>query len=140
MKISATAISICIILTLLVSGCSEEEQPLYPEQQARVKKPIRRPVPPVQKIKPEPEKKKAPVAKPSAVEEKKISKKEPLIEKKEGYYAVQKGDTLYRIAGREDVYGDPLKWPILYRLNKDKFFGLKADDKFLTKRFPWGRS
>jgi len=32
---------------------------------------------------------------------------------------VEKGDTLSSIAAREDIYGDPLKWPILYRMNKD---------------------
>ena len=34
-----------------------------------------------------------------------------------GYYRVREGDTLYGIAGRKDVYDNPLKWPTLYRLN-----------------------
>lgn len=38
----------------------------------------------------------------------------------EGYFKVQKGDTLFKIAGREDVYGDPIKWPSLFRYNLDK--------------------
>ncbi len=34
-----------------------------------------------------------------------------------GSYLVQKGETLAAVAGKSDVLGDPLKWPILYRLN-----------------------
>lgn len=33
-------------------------------------------------------------------------------------YVVQKGDSLWRIAGK--VYGNPLKWPRIYRANQDK--------------------
>ncbi|MEJ2723037.1 MAG: tetratricopeptide repeat protein [Deltaproteobacteria bacterium] len=44
------------------------------------------------------------------------------------HYRVRKGDTLLRIAGREDVYGDPLKWPSIYRLNMDVFGGMKASE------------
>jgi hypothetical protein len=33
-------------------------------------------------------------------------------------YVVRRGDSLWRIAGK--VYGNPLKWPRIYRANKDK--------------------
>ncbi len=33
-------------------------------------------------------------------------------------YTVKKNDSLWRIAGRE--YGDPNKWPVIYRANQDK--------------------
>lgn len=33
-------------------------------------------------------------------------------------YAVKKGDSLWKIAGK--VYHNPLKWPRIYRANKDK--------------------
>lgn len=33
-------------------------------------------------------------------------------------YVVKKGDSLWRISGK--VYGNPLKWPRIYKANKDK--------------------
>ncbi len=36
-----------------------------------------------------------------------------------GRYDVRHGDTLYTVAERHDVYGDPLKWASLYRHNQD---------------------
>jgi hypothetical protein len=33
-------------------------------------------------------------------------------------YVVRKGDSLWRIAGR--VYGNPFKWPDIYRANRDR--------------------
>ena len=33
-------------------------------------------------------------------------------------YVVKKGDSLWKISGK--VYGNPLKWPRIYRANKDK--------------------
>ncbi len=35
-------------------------------------------------------------------------------------YDVQEGDTLWLIAIRPEVYGDPLLWPVLYRANRDQ--------------------
>jgi nucleoid-associated protein YgaU len=34
-------------------------------------------------------------------------------------YMVEKGDFLYKIAGQEEVYADPLKWKRIWRANKD---------------------
>ncbi|KAA3620242.1 MAG: LysM peptidoglycan-binding domain-containing protein [Calditrichaeota bacterium] len=34
-------------------------------------------------------------------------------------YLVKKGDFLYKIAGNEDVFGDPTKWTQLYEQNKN---------------------
>lgn len=34
-------------------------------------------------------------------------------------YSVEKGDFLYKIAGMEEVYADPLKWKRIWRANKD---------------------
>jgi hypothetical protein len=59
---------------------------------------------------------------------------EPIaIKEEDGYYKVQKGDTLYKIAGREDVYNDPLKWPSLFRLNMDSLGEIKVAKAFDVK-------
>ena len=34
-------------------------------------------------------------------------------------YVVHKGDSLWAIAGRKGVLGDPFLWPLIYRLNRD---------------------
>lgn len=35
-------------------------------------------------------------------------------------YTVQEGDSLWGIAARNDVYGDPLLWLLLYQGNRDQ--------------------
>lgn len=35
-------------------------------------------------------------------------------------HRVKKGECLWYIAGYPEVYGDPLKWPLIYRANRDK--------------------
>lgn len=35
-------------------------------------------------------------------------------------HTVVKGECLWYIAGYEHVYGDPTKWPLIYRANRDK--------------------
>jgi nucleoid-associated protein YgaU len=57
-----------------------------------------------------------PPAPPTIVE----SEPPPKIEvpEKPTKYVVKKGDSLWRIAGK--VYGNPLKWPRIYRANKSK--------------------
>ncbi len=35
-------------------------------------------------------------------------------------YTVVKGDCLWKISGKEEIYADPIKWPRIYRANKDK--------------------
>ncbi len=53
-----------------------------------------------------------------------------------GYYIVKKGDSLSSISGREDVYGDPLKWPIICRLNMDSFGNLELGENFPDRELP----
>jgi len=55
-----------------------------------------------------------------------------------GLYKVQKGDSLYRIAGRKEVYNDPMRWPSLFRLNMDKLDQMKVEEGFQHKELPEG--
>jgi nucleoid-associated protein YgaU len=36
-------------------------------------------------------------------------------------YVVKRGDSLWSIASKQDVYGDPYKWPLLYKYNTRNF-------------------
>jgi len=152
MKFSAIIISICLTLILWFGGCSREKPPPPPDKKYKVVMPIKRPVPQKadtslpskqEKAKEEPEE--TAEVKTAAVEEKAIKppetetmEKESAAEEVTGYYIVKKGDSLSSIAGRDDVYGDPLKWPILYRLNMDKLDALEAGEDFLGRELPEG--
>lgn len=35
-------------------------------------------------------------------------------------YAVVKGDSLWAISGKPEVYGNPYQWPLIYKANSDK--------------------
>lgn len=48
------------------------------------------------------------------------------VEKREGYYRTSKGDSLYSVAARPDIYGDPLKWVSLFRVNAGDLKGFMA--------------
>jgi len=69
---------------------------------------------------------------PPATEAKKKVKDEP------GIYLVKKGDTLSSIAARSDVLKDPLKWPILLRLNRDKLGEWAAREDLPDRELPQG--
>ena len=55
-----------------------------------------------------------------------------------GVYTVKSGDCLAVIAGRDDVFGDPLKWPILYQLNRDTLEDMQLDDRLPERPLPRG--
>ena len=63
-----------------------------------------------------------------------------VAENEPGYYKARKGDSLFRIAGHKDVYGDSLKWPSLFRLNMDRLKGMEVTDDFQHKELPEGIS
>jgi hypothetical protein len=152
MKFSVIMISICLTLFLWFGGCSREEPPPPPDKKDKVVMPIKRPVPqkadtsvPSKQEKAQEEPEETAEVKTAAVEEKalkppetEIMEKEEALEKMPGYYIVKKGDSLSSIAGRDDVYGDSLKWPILYRLNMDKLASLEAGEDFLESELPEG--
>jgi LysM repeat protein len=37
-----------------------------------------------------------------------------------GSYTVVSGDNLWNIAGSNSIYGDPYKWPLIYKANKSR--------------------
>ena len=164
MKALVTTISICLAFLLLGSGCSEEEPPPPPPpvRDFKVVKPIVKPTP--EKIKTsidseeetvKPEEKEEMGVKTAAIEEKEgetpetgtteqatpetpetgTAESEQAMEEA-GYYIVKKGDSLSSISGREDVYGDPLKWPIICRLNMDSFGNLELGENFPDRELP----
>ena len=57
---------------------------------------------------------------------------------REGFYRVQKGDSLSKIAERNDVYDNPLKWTSLFRLNIDKFKETETVHDFQNQELPEG--
>lgn len=54
------------------------------------------------------------------------------------YYLVQKGDSLSKISGREDVYADPIKWPSLFWHNIDKLGQMEELESFENSELPEG--
>ena len=55
-----------------------------------------------------------------------------------GTYRVRDGDTLYEIAGRKDVYNNPLMWPTLYRLNMKVLDDMKITEDFEYQKLAEG--
>ena len=55
-----------------------------------------------------------------------------------GHYTIKRGDGLSSIAARGEVYGDPLKWPFLYRYNMGKIGELQLVENFLDRALPEG--
>ena len=39
---------------------------------------------------------------------------------KPGSYTVERGDSLWAISGKSDIYGNPYQWPLIYKANRDK--------------------
>lgn len=35
-------------------------------------------------------------------------------------YSVERGDNLWNISGKDEVYADPYQWPLIYKTNRDK--------------------
>ena len=74
--------------------------------------------------------------KPETPEEEKP--KAPKVEK--GFVRVGKGESLSAVAARKDVYGDPLKWPRLYRLNLEHLGMIRTWKDVEKKSLPEGMS
>lgn len=35
-------------------------------------------------------------------------------------YVVERGDNLWDISGKDEIYGNPFQWPLIYKANRDK--------------------
>jgi LysM repeat protein len=108
-----------------------EEKP-QAEEKASTEKAAPSPDKPGTASKPAAEEKKAASEEPPATQAKKKDKGEP------GIYTVKRGDTLSSIAARPDVLKDPLKWPILLRLNRDKLGEWAAGEDLPDRELPQG--
>lgn len=75
---------------------------------------------------------------PSPDPGKDISSRNKKDEPEGGFYLVQPGDSLSRISGRKDVYGDPLNWPIILRLNMDRLGTMTIEPDFPGRSLPEG--
>jgi hypothetical protein len=137
-------LSISLIFSL-GGACSKEEQQEVqkPQEIVRVKIPLQQP-PAREEAKIEPEETLSEATETAAPEEIQLSispqaevpEKEEIKKVDDGYYKVKKGETLFRVAGREDVYGDPMKWPSLFRLNMNLLGGIKVAEAF---ELEWSR-
>ncbi len=140
-----------IVPVFLGGACSKEEpeEVKAPKVVVRITKPVQKPAvapPAKEEAKKESEKVASPSKMPPAPPKKqpvpppKIKQPPKKVEekKKDGYYRVQKGDTLFKIAGRKDVYDDPMKWPSLFRMNMNKLGTTKISDNFQDKKIPEG--
>jgi hypothetical protein len=145
MKSVATMIAIWVTFFLIGTGCSQEEPPLSSEN-AAVRKAIQMPVQEEagdvtvsqeSDLGPAAEKESVEIA--ATIEE---EKPEKVIEnakvEENGYYVTKRGDSLSGIARRKDVYGDDLKWPIIYSLNMEKLNDIEKDEDFPDRKLPEG--
>lgn len=130
MKLGTLILSILLIFSLMLTGCSgEKTDDNSLTKKVVVRKSITAPVEKkdidrVQDIE-EP----APVAEEENIDE----TEEPAAEE---FYITGGDESLSMIAAREDIYGDPLKWIILYRLNRDAFKENKKDESFPDQIVP----
>jgi hypothetical protein len=152
MNFLAAVVSVCLASFLLCGGCSNEEPPPPPKEKFKVVMPIdkselekAKTKVAVEEQKPETEAKEGPGGKTAALEPEVVrapdtdsSRKESGPKEIAGYYTARKGDNLSGIATRADVYGDWLKWPILYRLNMDKLGTVLEGKNFPETELPVG--
>lgn len=150
-QIAVLFIFISLVFFLFNSACSQDEKPLPSSQPQKIVKAISK-APGLAKAKkpqineslrPKPEEKSGAETKPAANEEKeserpKIVTEEARSREEAGYYVVKKGDTLASVAAREDVYGDPLKWPILGRHNLDELNPMSTAEDLPDRVLPEG--
>ena len=148
-RINLMAVILSFSLPFILCGACSEEEPRDVQKPRMV---VRMKIPPQQKP-PAPKqaelksKEQTPeITKTAALEKKKVEAPLPVKAPKKKkakkvsgtYYKVRKGDSLFKVAGRKDVYGDGLKWPSLYLLNMNKLKGIEVTENFPRKKLPLG--
>jgi type IV secretory pathway VirB10-like protein len=154
MKVSLVRIYIVLLFTL--GACSGEEQPPPQTPPPKVVKPIKpsaadveKPTTTIAEEKKPQVAEKAPSEEPAVSQEKPAPVPAPAAEEKKaapeekekeepGVYVVKKGDTLSGIATRPDVLNDPLKWPLLLSLNRDKLGEWATGENLPERELPLG--
>ena len=153
MKAISWLLTVGMTLFLLASGCSREEQPPLPSEKPKVVKRIVRPEPKPPEVSEPVAEETLQALQPSSTEktletpgeekEKIPPQDKPFevpkaVEEDPGHYIVKRGESLASIAGKEDVYGDPMKWTILYRHAEDQLAPLVTGGDFPDKLLPEG--
>ena len=134
MRVSLLTACLSIMLFIIL-GCSKEEPPLPEAERPRIVKQI---IPPKKESNKddisgkESEESEEGKGEADLRENSESVGEEPEIEvspaisksekDKDGYYTVKWGESLSSIAAGKEIYGDPLKWTVLYGLNL-KIFG-----------------
>ena len=164
MRNVAAILTICLMFFLGTVACSKEEPPPPPPKKPQKIKIVR----PVEVQKPEKQKAPIPAdqekggiaaeaaeegkvviakqiperetgeEKPAQMQERATEGEQTADEETERYYIVKKGESLYDVASREDVYANKLKWPILYRYNSDTLRSLKTEWDVVERALPEG--
>jgi len=128
MKLASLAVSILIISSLSLLGCSREKPSDTAAQKTVVKKPITKPLEEANIGQGLPVNGSAPAPETEKTDETKKAEKE-----KNGFYLTKGDESLSKIAARKDVYGDPLKWILIYRFNREAFDKIGKDEAFPDK-------
>jgi type IV secretory pathway VirB10-like protein len=154
MKVSM--VRIFIVLLFALGACSGEEPPQPQTPPPKVVQPIKpsiadveKPTTTVAEEKKPQAAEKAQTEKPAVSQEKPGPGPAPAAEEKKagpekkgkeepGVYVVKKGDTLSSIAARPEVLNDPLKWPILLSMNRDKLGEWATGENLPERELPLG--
>jgi hypothetical protein len=140
----ASVLFVCLVAFIIWGRYGKNEQKIVqkPKQLIRMKMPVRRAVFVGNKTAIADEEKKTTAIKDTDLDDKRpsaILAEEKKPEKKmDGYYRIRKGDSLFKVAGRKDVYDNPMKWPSLFRLNMGGLSGMGLSDDFEHKELPVG--
>jgi hypothetical protein len=130
MKLGTLFLSILLISSLSMAGCSEKTSN-ESNNKVVVKKAIIKP-PEENNTKKTPDVNES-VPAPETEKPTEITKPEKA---KERFYVSKGDESLSDIAARDDVYGDPLKWILLYRYNGKAFEKTGKDGSFPDKNVP----